>query len=79
MTIDQTRNEIEEEIKSKNVHEQRLKDDTALLEQQTEVYNTTTKEMEQHIARVPNVSFWPFCLQSWLQIRESSFLRISVK
>ena len=50
MTIDQTRNEIEEEIKSKNVHEQRLKDDTALLEQQTEVYNTTTKEMEQHIA-----------------------------
>ena len=49
MSIDQTRSEIEEEIKSKNIHEQRLRDDTALLQHQTEVYNTTTRDMEQHI------------------------------
>merc|ERR1711892_779109 len=50
MAVDQTRNEIEEEVKSKNIHEQRLRDDTALLQHQTEVYNTTTRDMEQHIA-----------------------------
>merc|ERR1712106_1193805 len=50
MAVDQTRNEIEEEGKSKNIHEQRLRDDTALLQHQTEVYNTTTRDMEQHIA-----------------------------
>ena len=49
MAIDQTRNEIEEEIKAKNIYEQRLRDDTTLLEQKTEVYNSTTKEMEAHI------------------------------
>lgn len=50
MAVDQTRNEIEEEVKSKNIHEQRLRDDTKLLQHQTEVYNTTTRDMEQHIA-----------------------------
>lgn len=69
MTIDQTRNEIEEEIKSKNVHEQRLKDDTALLEQQTEVYNTTTKEMEQHIAD----------LSSQLALAEKEYQRLQAE
>merc|ERR1712123_450742 len=44
MAVDQTRNEIEEEVKSKNIHEQRLRDDTALLQHQTEEYNQLQDE-----------------------------------
>ena len=41
MSIDRTRNQIDEEIKTKAINEQRLTEDTVTLETQTAFYNVS--------------------------------------
>jgi len=54
LTLDQTRNEIEEAIKSRNVNRQRLEAESVALTDQTQNYLDTKTKMTKHIRDLEN-------------------------